>query len=194
MVFFDRLDIKSSSRLKGCPFSIPLRDLTALTGPNGSGKTTVIKSMLDGGSGDLSSTKAVLHQISDHPVQAYHLSMTELAGRPMHQSINEYGSSFLAAHDMYTLWMSAGERQISQIGDIADVTGSVILIDEMDASLDWNQQQVFAERVMRLAKDNQVIVATHSVIACLLFKEVFDMTTRTWKSARSLLPVRLLTT
>lgn len=180
MIHFDRLDVVSSSRLKNCPFSVPLKDLTVLMGPNGCGKTTLLDAILDTGNPDVrrSGTEIRLHQVSDRPVQSYRLSMADLTGRPMHRSIDEYGCAAYAMQDIRTLRTSAGERQRSQVGDISDVSDSIILIDEMDASLDWKQQQTFARRIMRLSRKNQVIVATHSLIVCSMVGEVYDVARR----------------
>lgn len=188
MIHFDRLDILSSSRLKNCPFSVPLKDLTVLMGPNGCGKTTILKAILDTGRpyGKKSGTEARLNQVSDEPVQSYALFMSDLTGRSMHSDINGYGGIAYAMQDMRTLWKSSGERQKSQMGDISEVEDAIILIDEMDASLDWKQQQTFARRIMRLSRKNQVIVATHSLIVCSMVGEVYDVARRKWVSSQDM--------
>ncbi len=181
MILINKIDVLESQRIQA-PFSVELRDLNILTGSNGSGKTTLLKAVTDCGKHKMdresdTDIKAYRNpEFAKNDIPVYRLFMSELIDRH-----REYGFDlqFIAA-DWGTLSKSSGERAKSQINDIKDVENAIILIDEMDASLDWKNQASYCRRLKKLAKKNQVFVASHSFIVCSMAKTVFDMDTKTW--------------
>lgn len=190
MKIFDSITITTSKRkLKDLPWTIELRDLNVLVGPNGCGKTTIM-----GGLGDMTQSDVFrqfhtdvtykYHKGVKLPVYTYNLFYKDLV-KPK-QDLNEYNDTFLAVYDIENSYKSAGERSFCQINDIKKVENGVIFIDEMDASLDWKHQEKYFTLIKKLSEKNQVFVATHSLIFCAMAKEMYDVANRKWVTYQEL--------
>lgn len=195
MIFINKITVTESERIKDFPLVIEdLKDLNIITGSNGSGKTTLL-----GGIRDLARSGGWMHPKEfDTKVkltlvnpdlrnfEIYSLFYKEIANTK-HNS-DDYGDNMLfMIRDVMDLGhLSSGERSKEQINDMNDCENGLILIDEMDASLDWNQQKKYFEKLKKLSEKNQVIVATHSLIVCALSDRIYDMNKRKWTDWKEL--------
>ena len=184
MIFFDSVEITESARLEDLPWKIDgLQDLNVLVGPNGSGKTTIMGALTEIPKDKFDKRYHTEITYTRHPgmngkIDFYTLFYKDLVNPK--QDFNEYADSFFGMYDVMNSHKSAGERSSNQIEDIINVKNSIIFIDEMDASLDWNGQARFARRLKALSKSNQIFVATHSLIVCAMVNKVYDVKHREW--------------
>lgn len=184
MIFFNSIEITRSSRLQDLPWKIDgLRDLNVLVGPNGSGKTTIMGSLTDIPKTDWykkydTEATYVRRNGIEGAIDFYSLFYKEIVN--VKQDVDEYKDPIWAFFDMENSLKSAGERSFQQIMDIKNVKNSIIFIDEMDASMDWGNQVKFFRKVKKLSEENQVFIATHSLIFCALAKNVYDVKRRMW--------------
>lgn len=184
MIIFDSMTITKSDRLKNLPWTIELRDLNVLVGPNGCGKTTIM-----GGLSDMTkkcefdrkfhtNVAYAVHEEIKPPIQMYKLFYKDLVSPK--RDFGEYEDSLLGIYDVQNSWVSAGQRSFTQINDIKKIENAIIFIDEMDASLDWKTQEKYFRILKNLSKKNQVFVATHSLVFCAMAKEMYDVSQRKW--------------
>lgn len=184
MIFFNSIKVIDSPRFEDLPFEISeLKDLNVLVGPNGCGKTTVMGAILDLTHDQWDKTfhtklSYVRNPAIVNKVDCYSLFYKDLA--KIKHDFSMYDDGFLGAYDVMNSFKSAGERSATQIDDIATVENGVILIDEMDASLDWRQQRQYVSKLKALAVKNQVFVATHSPLVCSQVEEMYDVSQRRW--------------
>lgn len=184
MIFFDSIDIITSSRLENLPWKIDgLRDINVFVGPNGCGKTTIMGALTEISKDPFYKKYHTEITYTRHPgidgkIDFYTLFYKELVN-PKYD-FDEYSDSFFGMYDIMNNRKSAGQRSSNQIDDILKVQNSIIFIDEMDASLDWNGQIEFARKLKFLSKMNQVFVATHSMIVCSMIDNVYDVYNRKW--------------
>lgn len=186
MIFFDSVDMLSSDRLKGCPFTIPdLKDLTVLFGMNGTGKTTILEAMKakSNSYNGFSTTKIKFHFTDNMKIgetQFYTMFQKELSH--IKHDFNMYGDSEIGAWDLANSFNSAGERSRNQLYTVKNIEDGVFYIDEMDSSLDWKGQIKYAKQLKRMSKKNQIFVASHSIILCAMVGEVYDVGARCWST------------
>lgn len=184
MIIFDSITITKSNRLNNLPWTIELRDLNVLVGPNGCGKTTIM-----GGLSDMTKKLELdrkfrtnvsykWHEGIKPPINTYSLFYKDLVSPK--QDFNEYSDSLFGIYDVQNSWVSAGQRAFNQIQDIKKVENSIIFIDEMDASLDWKTQEKYFRIIKKLSDKNQVFIATHSLVFCAMAKEMYDVAQRKW--------------
>lgn len=184
MIIFDSMTITKSDRLKNLPWTIELRDLNVLVGPNGCGKTTIMGGLSDQTERDplyRNYHTDVTYKFNKNvkpPIQSYKLFHKDLVV-PKHD-FNEYEDSLLGIYDVQNSWVSSGQRSFTQINDIKKIENAIIFIDEMDASLDWKTQEKYFRILKNLSKKNQVFVATHSLVFCAMAKEMYDVSKRKW--------------
>ena len=187
MILFDSIEITQSQKMNigSLPWKIDnLKDLNVLIGPNGTGKTTIMGILSEASEKNKwlkqyhGSVKYTRHEGVIGSINCYKLFYKNLV-RPR-DSFDSYNDSFFGALDVVNDWKSSGERAMTQIDDIETVKGSIILIDEMDASFDWNNQVEYFNKIKHLAVHNQIFIATHSLIFCSLAKVLYDTKQRIW--------------
>ena len=187
MILFDSIEIVESNKMNigPLPWKIEnLQDLNVLVGPNGTGKTTMLGILSEGYMKEDWGKKfhGVItykrHSGITESINCYKLFYKDLV-RPR-ESFDSYDNSLFAMFDVIDNWKSSGERAMIQIDDIANVKDSIILVDEMDASLDWNNQITYFKKIKKLAVNNQIFIATHSLIFCSLAKILYDVKNRVW--------------
>ena len=184
MIYFDSITIEKSSRLENLPWTIDnLKDLNVLIGSNGCGETTILGAMTEYSKDDFDkkyhSTVSYVRNPNHKPgVEFYTLFYKELVSpKP---DFGLYDTSAFGIYDVMNSFKSAGERSFTQIDDIKNIKDSIVFIDEMDASLDWEHQIKFFRKIKRLSKSNQIFIATHSMIFCSLAKDLYDVKSRRW--------------
>ena len=186
MKLIESITITASERLRDLPRTMELRDLTVLMGPNGCGKSTILQALADLTHPRYERKADTSVEFSRTPEGAagfdvYTLFYKDRANYKEH--MEDYPDPLAMFHDVMDIGhISSGQRSFSQIEDIRTCENDLILIDEMDASLDWKSQQKFARRLKALAKKNQIIVATHSQIVCAAMEQVYDLSRREWTS------------
>lgn len=188
MKYIDSIDIIESKRIRKCVKSIQLKDLTVLVGLNGTGKTTLFKTienMVLFKNGRLYLQKPTDTKIKMKYADAmktgetllYSLSYRDMVN-PKHD-LGMYEEFESGIQDVLGNSQSTGERMKWLLGGIKDIAG-VVLIDEMDASFDWVEEKWYFDFLSSCLDRTQIIVATHSPIFMALAKDVFDMTTGRW--------------
>ena len=182
MIFIDSIDVLSSDRLKDCPFTIhDFKDLTVFFGMNGTGKTTILNVMRKASNRDEFGTKVKFHFTSNMEMRKtkfYSMFQKELSH--IKHDFNMYLDTEMGAWDLANSFNSAGERSRNQLKTVERVEGSVFYIDEMDCSLDWKGQIKYSKMLKKMAKTNQIFVASHSIILCAMVGVVYDVGKRRW--------------
>lgn len=183
MIIFDSITITKSDRLNNLPWTIELKDLNVLVGPNGCGKTTIMGGFSDMTQPELyrkfhTNVNYIRHEGINSNIEMYKLFYKDLVS-PKHD-FGEYSDSLFGIYDVQNSWVSAGQRAFNQINDIKKVENAIIFIDEMDASLDWKHQEKYFRIIKKLSDKNQVFIATHSLIFCAMAKEMYDVSQRKW--------------
>ena len=184
MIFIDSIDVLSSDRLEDCPFTIhDFKDLTVFFGMNGTGKTTILNAMRKASNRDVFGTKVKFNFTSNmemRKTEFYCMFQKELSH--IKHDFNMYGDGEIGAWDLANSFNSAGERSRNQLKAIERVEGSVFYIDEMDCSLDWKGQIKYSNMLKKMAKSNQIFVASHSIILCAKVGIVYDVGARCWST------------
>lgn len=187
MKYIDSIDILESNRICKRVKFIHLKDLTVLFGLNGTGKTTLFKTIENKVFGNKglyvqvpTETKLKLNYSGAMKIGEtllYSLSYRDMVN-PKHD-LTMYREYEDGIQDVLGNSQSTGERMKWLLGGMKDIAG-VVLIDEMDASFDWVEEKWYFDFLSGCLDRTQVIVATHSPIFMALAKEVFDMATGRW--------------
>lgn len=184
MIFIDSVDIIESDRLRDCPFTIPmLKDLTVFFGMNGTGKTTILEAMRREGSKKIFGIKVKLNftnKVEMKKTEIYSMFQKELSH--VKHDFNMYTDGMSGVWDVMNSFNSAGERSRNQLDTVKKVENSVFFIDEMDSSLDWKGQIKYSKMLKKMAKTNQIFVASHSIILCAMVGIVYDVGARCWST------------
>lgn len=187
MILFDAIEITQSKQRKigSLPWKIEgLQDLNVLVGPNGTGKTTIMGILSeayikdDWGKKFHGAATYTRHPGVTGSINCYKLFYKDLVNP--NKDFNDYKDSLFGVLDIVNNWNSSGERAMTQIDDIVNVKNSIILIDEMDASFDWNNQIAYFNKIKKLAVNNQIFISTHSLLFCSLAKTLYDVKRRIW--------------
>ena len=184
------------------PLDIEFKEsVTVIVGSNGTGKTRLLKNIeekakiLDEMRGCKPNGKKMCYLTT---IDNENITLTVDSNMPYTRILNYdsgslYNSDFNG--DMLQLarhWMSNGETKdiiVERIKNSAnnlrkDNKYGVLLLDELDNSLDYKKQRKFA-RVLKQSSDvMQFIVATHNVPFISQFKEVFDIETKQYVNTK----------
>ena len=202
----DALIDRRALRKRLFPLDIEFNEsVTVIVGSNGTGKTRLLKNIekkakiLDKMRGcKLNGTDMSYLTTLDNATK---ITLTVDSTMPYTRIINYDSDSLYSSTysgDVLQLarkWMSNGETKdiiVERIKNCADdlrkdnIYG-VMLLDELDNSLDYKKQRKFA-RVLKQSSDvMQFIVATHNVPFMSQFKEVFDIETKQYVKTKDYL-------
>ena len=192
----DSLIDRRALRKRLFPLDIEFKEsVTVIVGANGTGKTRLLKNIeekakiLDEMRGCKPNVEKMRYLTT---IDNENITLTVDSNMPYTRILNYdtdslYSSTFNG--DVLQLarrWMSNGETKdiiVERIKNCADSLRKdnkygVILLDELDNSLDYKKQRKFA-RILKQSSDvMQFIVTTHNVPFMSQFKEVFDIETK----------------
>ena len=202
----DALIDREALRKRLFPLDIEFKEsVTVIVGSNGTGKTRLLKNIeekakiLDKMQGCKLNGKDMSYLTTlDNETN---ITLTVDSNMPYTRIVN-YGADSVytgtCSGDILQIarhWMSNGETKdiiVERIKNCADSLRKdnlygVMLLDELDNSLDYKKQRKFA-RVLKQSSDvMQFIVATHNVPFMSQFKEVFDIETKQYVKTKDYL-------
>lgn len=172
------------------PVAIGFKDLTVIVGRNGSGKSQFIKAMIRCTEGSKEYKVKVDADKGTHVLFFDEEDYKRRVQDPAPWDTNDYSNEHLRL--MMSHWKSTGEGHLDLIDstiptDSSEYRGQVFIYDEPDHNLDFRNQVKIFNKLKKLAKDNQVIVATHSPVIIAKAKEVFDMESKQWVNSKEYL-------
>ena len=202
----DALIDRRALRKRLFPLDIEFRDsVTVIVGANGTGKTRLLKNIekkakiLDEMRGyNPNGDKGRYLTTLDNEIN---INLTVDSTMPYTHIVNYDADSLYSSTysgDVLQLarkWMSNGETKDIIVERIKNCANSlrkdnlygVMLLDELDNSLDYKKQRKFA-RVLKQSSDvMQFIVATHNVPFISQFNEVFDIETKQYVNTKDYL-------
>ncbi len=209
MIFFEVADVnfsyKSRHVLDGVSFTVQADDVVSILGPNGVGKTTLIKcidKVLKPDSGSVHIQGADLHRMSKKDIarnvgyvaQKSEVSRTTvfdsvLLGRKPHFDWNVTDRDIrLAGRVLHLLGLddlvlkyideiSGGEYQLVQIARVLVQQPKVILLDEPTSSLDLSNQHMIMHLIRNIVKKNHMaaIMIIHDLNLAIRHSDKFVM-------------------
>ena len=202
----DALIDKRALRKRLFPLDIEFKEsVTVIVGANGTGKTRFLK--------NIEKKAKILDEIRGCNPNGKHMhylttldseieiTLTVDSTMPYTRIVNYDADSLYSSNysgDVLQLarhWMSNGETKDIIVERIKNCANSlrkdnlygVMLLDELDNSLDYKKQRKFA-RVLKQSSDvMQFIVATHNVPFISQFNEVFDIETKQYVNTKDYL-------
>jgi iron complex transport system ATP-binding protein len=209
MIFFEvngvTFSYKSRNVLDGVSFTVQADDVVSILGPNGVGKTTLIKcidKVLKPNSGSVLIEDADLHQMSKKEIaknigyvaQKSEISQTTvfdsvLLGRKPHFDWNVTDKDIrLAGRVLHLLGLdglalkyldeiSGGEYQLVQIARVLVQQPKVILLDEPTSSLDLSNQHMIMHLIRNIVKKNHMaaVMIIHDLNLAIRHSDKFVM-------------------
>jgi iron complex transport system ATP-binding protein len=209
MIFFEvngvAFSYKSRHVLDGVSFTVQADDVVSILGPNGVGKTTLIKcidKVLKPNSGSVLIEGADLHQMSKKDIaknigyvaQKSETSQTTvfdsvLLGRKPHFDWNVTDKDIrLAGRVLHLLGLdglalkyideiSGGEYQLVQIARVLVQQPKVILLDEPTSSLDLSNQHMIMHLIRNIVKKNHMaaVMIIHDLNLAIRHSDKFIM-------------------
>ena len=202
----DALIDRRALRKRLFPLDIEFKEsVTVIVGANGTGKTRLLKNIekkakiLDEMRGCKLNGKDMSYLTTlDNAIK---ITLTVDSTMPYTRIVNyDADSLYRSTYEGDVLqiarhWMSNGETKDIIVERIKNCANSlrkdnlygVMLLDELDNSLDYKKQRKFA-RVLKQSSDvMQFIVATHNVPFISQFKEVFDIETKQYVNTKDYL-------
>lgn len=172
------------------PVAIEFKDLTVIVGKNGSGKSQFIKAIIGCTKGSKDYKVKVDADKGTHVLFFDEEDYKRRVQDPAPWDTHDYSNEYLRL--MMSHWKSTGEGHLELMDsaiptDNSKYRGYVFMYDEPDHNLDFKNQVKIFNRLKKLAKDNQVIVATHSPVIIAKAKEVFDMESKQWVNSKEYL-------
>lgn len=132
--------------------------LNIIAGRNGSGKSTLFKLIHEG---NISIKKGLVSATFDVPTELFSLSLMSQGRNTDFQRAN--GAQYL--HGMLSHFQSHGESLWPILAMLKKAPeGSTILMDEPEIALDAKHLVDLRKLLRRVAKTNQIIIATHDPI------------------------------
>jgi len=185
LVEFKEAHIGYGSRIvvRGLSLTVEEGGLTVLLGPNGSGKTTIMKAIFGSArviKGQLIVNGSVAYAPAelDGLVNLTVLETVKTARRGYRwvndeeakRALREIGIINLA--NLRLSELSTGQKRLTMIARAMASGADLILIDEPTANLDPGNRRRIIELILRLSKQGTVMVATHDVDIALAAKQV----------------------
>ena len=149
------------------PFKVAFqKGLNIVVGENGSGKSTLLELLMK------------KNQVSvTHGNGTYHFLDTEKQN-PRLKNPNGMGKLF--DFGVLSRFSSHGEAMLPLIETIKGFSEKIIIIDEPESGISLSNQKKVIGCIKKAAKDNQVILTTHSYVIIKNMDIVFSMDVKKW--------------